>query len=164
MSDLTYRVIAVDPGKMSGIAAYSTATHTLGYIGEHDFHGICAQLRRELESARLWGEIPVVVVEKFIMTGGAKTPAPWSLEVTGALRYITWSDDAGTEFNDTQKPDDAKVLITDEVLKSLNAWRPTPDGHQNDAIRHVFRYLIGRGWCTRSVLQCILDLAGREQE
>lgn len=162
MGDLHHRVIGVDPGKLSGFASYTTRTHSLVNYGELDFHGICRVVRSELESATMWGEIPVVVVEQYIMTGGAKTPSPWSLRVTGALEYITNNFDAGVEFDDTQKPDDAKVLVTDEVLKSLGLHRPTAGGHQNDAIRHVFRKMFARHWCTNSQLRYILDLAGRE--
>jgi len=58
----------------------------------------------------------------------------------GAMRLI--ADHGGVQFV-RQTPAQAKSFATDDKLRKLGWFSPTPGGHANDATRHLLVYLAG---------------------
>lgn len=85
--------------------------------------------RRELEV--------IFVIERYIINSKI-TPAPWSLETTGLIRYFSAHYQIPLYF---QGPSEVKNLIKDPVIKKAGLWSPSEGGHQADAIRHALYFL-----------------------
>lgn len=126
------KVVAVDPGKVSGVAVA-------------DLPSLRAPAGAELPglySTVSWveNEQPeAVVCESFIPRPGAKSWQPDALETIGALRYLALLH--GWEF-ELQSPADAKKFSTNEKLKKLHWYVPGGEGHANDARRHLLLYAV----------------------
>ena len=80
-----------------------------------------------------------VACESFIPRPGVRTWQPDALEVIGALRYVCYRRGASFEL---QSPADAKRFSTNEKLKKLGWYHPTPGGHANDGLRHLLLALV----------------------
>jgi hypothetical protein len=138
-------IIAVDPGKVSGIATWDG--ERLESWQEPTWFAI----------DRIWGllednapptlsappqMIEAIVCESYVITASTlrKTRGEnWSLESIGALRWMARRH--SVEFV-LQTPADAKRFADDVKLKAAAGWyRPTPGGHANDAARHLMTYL-----------------------
>jgi hypothetical protein len=134
-------VLAVDPGKKTGLSLYaqgseSLLTNELSFPETDEFvESVC----------QMHGEQLAVVCEKFTITAqtAKNTQAPWSLEEIGVCRYLAHK--YGCEFASLQAPSSAKTFSTDARLKALGWWTPGK-GHANDATRHLLLYLAGHGW------------------
>lgn len=133
-------VLAIDPGKMSGLSFWQVGHKTPLHSLELDFHETC-KLSAKLMHA--WGSRLVVVSESFIITKetAKKTPQTWSLEIIGVLRYFSWY--YGCQFF-LQTPSQAKMFATNEKLRRLDWWHVGGAGHANDAHRHLLTFVIQR--------------------
>jgi len=129
------RVLAVDPGKMSGIAFIARPNDDDPPI----INEFPAMKSVKMAEQYLGTNLDFVVCESFIPRPGAGTWQPDALEVIGALRYLCWRCEVPFEL---QSPADAKRFSTDEKLKKLGWYTPTPDGHANDAQRHLLLGLV----------------------
>lgn len=129
-------IIAVDPGKVTGIATLSDEIFTswqeqtwyavdrIWHILEHSTSGVDA-----------------IVCESYTITAATlrKTRGEnWSLESIGALRWMARRK--GVEFT-LQAPADAMGFADDKKLKKLGWYQPTPGGHATDAARHLLLYI-----------------------
>lgn len=127
------RILAVDPGNMTGMAflgGFEALTPNEPKTWE-----LPALEATQLCDAILDDYIEILVVcESFIPRPGAGTFQPDAMYTIGALRYLALKHRAGFEL---QSPADAKKFSTDKKLKSLGWHTPTPDGHANDALRHL---------------------------
>lgn len=147
-------ILAVDPGKASGLALFSLET------GEEPIL-IWAQECQQEEYAKpirsTLAEYPnaLVVCERFIINAqtAKKTQAPYSLEQIGILRQCLM--DAGRNADDIifQSPSDAKAMFDNPKLKKLEYWFVGGDGHALDAIRHALLQCVKLGWIPRRLLQ-----------
>lgn len=77
------------------------------------------------------------VCESFQMTP-AKSPAPWSLETIGLIRY--WANKYGIELK-MYAPSEHKSLVSNDVIKRAGFWVPGQQ-HAMDAARLSIYYLI----------------------
>lgn len=135
------RILAIDPGKTTGWAAFDRVEETFD-SGQTDFKETCELLRTCTEQ---WKTELHVVSESFIITLQTvkNTQAPWSLELIGVARYFS-------QFNceedlSLQMPSAAKRFSSDMRLKDLG-WFVPGKGHANDAARHLLLFLGTHGW------------------
>lgn len=122
------RILSLDPGKTTGVASvHDDAIVT----GEFDWRQLCVQLQRLVQV------VDLVVAERFTINQRTvrNTQAPWSLEVIGAVRYVTGLQPFPVPF-ELQSPADAKTFATDAKLRERGWWTPGKP-HANDAARHA---------------------------
>lgn len=134
---------AFDPGLMTGWCHLSIHQGEVGVFncGETDHIGIGNMLydNPALTAAVNRKELSVnFVIERYIINA-KNTPAPWSLETIGLVRYFAAHYQIPLHL---QGSSEAKLLIKDEVIKRAGLWRPSKDGHQMDSVRHALYYLI----------------------
>lgn len=140
--------LALDPGKKSGWATYEHDTRTFR-SGEADFAETCKILLEPRKDEQFGIQVlPYemdIVCESFIITVNTakNTQATWSLELIGVARMC--SELWGLQPLTLQQPASAKRMVSDEMLRSLDWYRPGR-GHANDAARHLGLYLLSRGW------------------
>lgn len=124
------RVVAVDPGKATGIARVNIVNGQIkvGPWGlEVDDTVVAAQWVRN--------ERPdLIVVENFVPRGGAKTWQPDALHLIGMLKYIAHIQDCAITL---QSPADAKRWSSDAKLKQVGWWEVSKSDHVRDALRHL---------------------------
>lgn len=124
-------VLGIDPGKMTGFAAYDLQAHELTSSWQADVHGAYASLEPWVPSSRL------VAIERFVITGGTakmgRGQENWSMELIGVARYLAFRADVQLLL---QGAGDAKKFAPDARLKSIGWWNAGHD-HANDAARHV---------------------------
>jgi hypothetical protein len=135
------RVIAVDPGKATGIALWTGESGDKSIPFAHTYqlqHSLCSWvdivLQQQVSETH-------VVCEAYTITGATlkKTRQNYSLEIIGALRYLAWKFEATFAL---QTPADAKRLSTNDRLAALG-WLRRPlaaEDHANDALRHLLLY------------------------
>ena len=134
-------ILALDPGKKTGWAAYDFTTKRF-VSGEGDFitsarraHAIAAEHNDELS----------IVSESFTITVNTakNTQATWSLELIGVYRYLSLA--YCREDLTLQAPAAAKRFSSDDRLRAMG-WYTPGKGHANDAARHLMLYLVTRKW------------------
>jgi hypothetical protein len=141
-------VLAVDPGKATGMALFSLQKGqdpVLEWSGEFQQHEYASPIRASL--ATVQGELEVVC-ERFTINAQTvkNSQAPYSLEQIGILKQCLM--DAGRPADDIyfQSPADAKAMFSNEKLKKLGYWHKGGEGHALDAIRHGLLRCIKAGW------------------
>jgi hypothetical protein len=147
--------VAVDPGKVSGIAVLAEHELPLTELAvprapataELDHRETVTYLRRLIGRANLRADEPIsldIVVEKFTISDRTvKTKQDHTaLDIIGWLRseYTTAPTDAMWDLYE-QTPVQAKKFSTDAKLHQLGWYRRTEGGHANDASRHLLRHL-----------------------
>lgn len=143
-------VLAVDPGKMTGVAYLDRETNDFKSY-ELDFDATCAFA--EKMSVALGTDL-LIVSESFIITvqTAKNTQAPWSLELIGVLRFLS------RRFTEQdivlQSPSTAKRFSSDERLKQMG-WHVPGKGHANDAARHLLLVCATRGWLPDETLRLL---------
>ena len=138
-------ILALDPGKTSGWAAYNCETREFK-SGQTDYDETCRMLvnMSAFEQPLLHTEVDIVSESFIITVNTAKnTQATWSLELIGVARMV--SRRYGGQELVLQSPSAAKRLMSDELLKALE-WYVPGKGHANDAARHLGLFLMSRGW------------------
>ena len=125
-------IIAVDPGKTTGIAVYDATNKSL--IGTEQI----GDLYDTITYIEDW-MYTTIVCESYTITPATmkKSRQNYSLEMIGVLRYLTQKHDAKFLL---QTPAAAKSFSTDDKLKRLDWYVPGQD-HANDALRHLLLYL-----------------------
>lgn len=150
-------VIAVDPGKTTGIAVFSREPGqepVLEASGEYTLWNVVNELYGSIFFARDKGVTPDIVCERFIINAQTvkNSQAPFSLEMIGILKYIVYSSSLDPEKIIFQSPADAKKMFPNEALKKLGYWKSGTDGHDKDAMRHGLIRLVKLGWVPRALL------------
>lgn len=140
-------VLAVDPGKVTGLATWSRRPAN-GFpalqSAELDFDGalrVCAGWLSQR------ADDPVLVVCERYDTGDRRGAAHrgtvhWPLETVGVLRWLC-SGRPGHDF-EVQGRAEAKGFVRTEHLKALGLHRVTAGGHADDAMRHLLRAMAVR--------------------
>lgn len=147
---MTYYVLAVDPGKATGIALFSReegSDPVLEWSKE-----VQAEEFAEAVRSVLWApekrEHLDIVCERFIINAQTvrNSQAPYSLEQIGILKQCLL--DSGRPMDDIyfQSPADAKSMFDNPKLKKLGYWHVGGEGHALDAIRHGLLKLVKTGW------------------
>jgi hypothetical protein len=146
----TGRVVAIDPGLVTGICAVDMVLGDDGNrrlvvaaSAETDF----LRTGRMLQTLLLESdpETTGIVMERFTITAktAKNSQAPWSLEVIGMCRWIA-DEQFGGRFGEIvmQGPAEAKRMIPNELLRAAEVWHVGGAGHANDALRHaVYRFV-----------------------
>ena len=126
------RVLAIDPGNVTGVAYFDTS------LGEPDsWEDEPFEVINYVED--LTATLDAVVCESFIPRPGAYSWQPEALYTIGAVRYVCRRE--GVTFV-LQSPADAKRFSTNEKLKRLGWYSPTTGGHSNDALRHLLLFSV----------------------
>lgn len=147
------RVIAVDPGKMTGLACFSLVAGeepVMEWTAEVDEDTFAIPIRHELA---LYPHLEVIC-ERFVITAqtAKNSQAPFSLELIGVLKQCIRDQGRPVSSIYFQKPADAMNLYPNEALKKLHYWHKGGKDHANDAIRHALLYLSGNGWMPSRLL------------
>jgi len=150
----TDRVLAIDPGKLSGLAWMHQCDGKI-YLDdsqEADSDEIIPVIRPYLAEWRPLeeGSQPLrLVVERFTINAGTtqkSQEASWALRTIGAVEQALRDVDYPLPAIAWQKPAEAKTAFTNDKLKSLGLWHRGGEGHALDAIRHGTLYLAKVGW------------------
>jgi hypothetical protein len=140
-------VLAVDPGKATGIALFSHQTGGEPVL-EWSIEVQQEDYAKPLRDALLDHPAAEVVCERFTINAQTvrNSQAPYSLEQIGILRQCLL--DSGRAADDIyfQSPADAKAMFDNKNLKKLEYWHRGGEGHALDAIRHGLLRLVKTGW------------------
>jgi hypothetical protein len=128
------RVVAVDPGKITGVAVgvFGTERHV-------EAHELAPMDAVGMVDGLLSQGVAAVACESFTPRPGARTWQPDALDVIGALRWVCHVHNTRLL---QQSPADAKSFSTNEKLARLGWRRPTKGGHADDALRHLLLFAI----------------------
>jgi len=150
-------VLAVDPGKVTGMALFSFeigSEPVLEWSDELEQQDIAEALRGILWNPTVRPNLEVAC-ERFIINAQTvrNSQAPYSLEVIGILKQCL--QDNGRAMDDIyfQPPSEAMGMFTNEKLKKLEYWHRGGKGHALDAIRHALLRLVKTGWKPIKLLQ-----------
>lgn len=143
-------ILAVDPGKVSGVALISLETGSepvLEWSGEVEQVDFSVPLREFLWAPEIKNNLDVVC-ERFIINAQTvrNSQSPFSLEQIGILKQCLIDAKRSTDEIIFQSPADAKALFPNQALKTLNCWHKGGEGHALDAIRHALLRAVKLGW------------------
>jgi len=147
---MTHYIVAVDPGKTTGLALFEwelSEEPILSETYEVDFQEYANTLRKFFDS---YGDKEGfhVVCERFTINAqtAKKSQSPFSLEKIGVLKQIMLDYGHTTDSLNMQSPADAKAMFDNTKLKKLEYWHRGGEGHALDAIRHGLLYMVKLGW------------------
>lgn len=129
--------VALDPGLTSGLAVYHWPK---GHFASEQVEGRF-DLYKRLNTMMASGFQMEFVLERFTINSQtfAKSPQYDALYIIGHVEAVCYA--SGIPFA-LQTPTQAKAFSTDDKLKKLGWYKPTPGGHANDAARHLLRWLV----------------------
>lgn len=127
------KVLAIDPGKKTGWAVWVD--------GELIEYGETEHYEWLDEFFSYYGPTDLVVCEDYLITQATlkKSRQLWSLYQIGVFDWLCRRRKIPFE---KQTPAAAKTFSTDDRLKKLGWYYPSPGGHQNDALRHLVLGLV----------------------
>lgn len=128
------RIIAVDPGNMTGVAMADLPDGKPESWEIGDAMTAVNFVKHK--------QADLIVVEDFRPRPGIRTWQPDALHIIGALRFVAW--ETNTELV-LQQPSDAKRFSTNDKLDRIKWYHPTEGGHANDAMRHLMLAGVKRG-------------------
>lgn len=151
-------ILAVDPGKKSGIASFTYVKGEDPEIvesGEHLMEDYDFPILNTLRNARLFEAEVSIVCERFTINAQTvkNSQAPFSLEQIGILKYLVRSEGFDIDKIIFQSPSDAKRMFPNEALKKLGYWHRGGEGHALDAIRHGLLHAVKLGWVPSKLLE-----------
>lgn len=132
------RIFGVDPGLATGWCLYDVHEQTVK-LEESDPQSF---YRHAQDAIEMW-QADIIVCESFIITPATakKTQQPWSLELIGVLRFLSWQCSVTFQL----QPPSIKPYVTNPMLKAAGWWLPGSAGHAHDAARHVAFYCAQNG-------------------
>lgn len=127
-------LVGVDPGKVTGVAIwwdpnFYTVIPPLDVAEVESSTSVVAVIRRMLDGHR-----PNLILVERCRQNPRKTNQPEAVEVSGAVRSLAEELHVRCVY---QSPSPAKRLGTTDVLKRIDWYNSTPDGHANAAAGHV---------------------------
>ena len=130
-------VFGLDPGLASGFIVAEVEAEGRSVLevydwGEYPQLAVCARLEEALPT------LDVVVCELWRPRGGALKFQPYSLEIIGTARWLTYK--AGVEF--VLQPPAVKEVYRRNVMDQFPAVGRGKAGHARDALAHVI------GWAS----------------
>lgn len=137
---MTKYILGIDPGLKTGLCLIDSSdpeNPSLVWSKEVDIPEFYEIVPDAIASYR---DNLTVVCENFIITVSTakKSPAPWSLELIGLVRYLTYTSKVPLKLQD---PND-RTISTHPMIQHFGLWHKGGDGHAVQAIRHVFGYLL----------------------
>ena len=143
-------ILAVDPGKATGLAVFSYVKGEEPIMLESfeaQFETYAPWIRRWL-GERVDYDFVHIICERFTINAQTvkNSQAPYSLEEIGVLKQILLDEGMDPESIKFQSPADAKAMWDNPKLKKLEYWHKGGEGHALDAIRHGLLYMIKLGW------------------
>lgn len=147
VSSLIKYVIAVDPGKATGVAllSYSDAMDNPSLLGSYEVqpHEFAPRIRNLIGQMHLDDDF-AIVCERFTINAQTvrNSQAPYSLEQIGVLKQTMRDNSIDENTIVWQTPADAKSLFPNPALKKVGTWHVGGEGHANDAIRHGLLYMV----------------------
>lgn len=144
-------ILAVDPGKASGICTFSIEPGqepVLESSGEYQMREYALPIYTAIRYARNF-DFPIdVVCERFIINAQTvrNSQAPYSLEQIGILKHIMLDCEIDPDNLIFQSPSDAKKMFPNEALKKLGYWHKGGEGHALDSMRHGLLRMVKTGW------------------
>lgn len=158
MSTNIRHILAVDPGKATGMALFSYTNGQepeIVWSLEVQQEEYAAPIRAALDAAKMMDIDIDVVCERFTINAQTvkNTQAPYSLEQIGILKQCLLDVDRKTTDIYFQSPADAKAMFDNPKLKKLEYWHVGGEGHALDAIRHGLLHIIRLGWKPVRLLQ-----------
>lgn len=154
-------ILAVDPGKTSGVALVlwnggSDDKPQLVVSEEVTAETYASVIESALLTAGFDSEKIIVVCERFVINQQTvrNSQAPYSLEQIGVLKQLCRVSRFAPPPEDIkfQAPVDAKNMFPNPALKKLEIWHKGGEGHALDAIRHALLALTRQGWVPRALL------------
>jgi hypothetical protein len=144
-------VLAVDPGKASGIALFKKEDGQdpeLIWSGEYQQDEYARPIRQALAEAVMQGITIEIACERFTINAQTvkNAQSPYSLEQIGILKQCMMDIGISAETLNMQAPSDAKALFPNPALKKLGYWHKGGEGHALDAIRHGLLRFVKTGW------------------
>lgn len=148
------RVLAVDPGKLTGAALMVRLGDEVSIIWSAELNVYSTSGAEKLRSEiKGWDQhddtLLRVVIEKFTITpetGRKSQEASWALRTTGAVELMCVEAGYPLDAIVWQTPAAAKNAFPNPKLKRLGLWHRGGAGHALDAIRHASLYLVTSGW------------------
>ena len=146
---MTAYLLALDPGKASGVSLLDITDFDdikIVWTKELEQWETCSGIDNLCQGAARDEYVLEIVCESFHVTSetAKKSPAMWSSEIIGAVRYFCQRD--GIRFT-LQTPNAAKTFTDNARLRALGLWHKGGAGHANDSLRHAVLYLVEkRGW------------------
>ncbi len=126
------KIIAIDPGKVSGFATYDVITmNSFNVVEHHPPMAVVGGVETILqETTDHW----LVSVERYDINNRTPSNQRDALNIIGALTYLEYK-----YVNITLRLQNRaeRMKITDTMLKSLGWYKSTKGGHGNDAARHL---------------------------
>lgn len=125
------RVLGLDPGKLSGCVDFRSPVDIRWF-----------ELPQQDTMLWLWeearrGDVHAIVCETWKPRGGARTFQPFSLELIGWARGLSWLYDVPLVMQDPA----IKVKLHDRAVKEFPEVGRGGGGHARDAMAHVLFYL-----------------------
>jgi hypothetical protein len=133
-------IISVDPGNVTGMdlmlinAGESKHRETV----EVPYGRVGVQLREWDRALSGWHDPVHIAVEKYVMTPGVKTAQPNALMVMGVTEDMALMHDWKHFY---YPPKTCKTIGSDGMLKKINWYEKTKDGHLNDARRVTITHM-----------------------
>jgi hypothetical protein len=151
-------ILAVDPGKASGIALFELKLNqepNLIWSGEYQMKEYAKPIREAIAMSYVQGSPIQVVCERFIINAQTvrNSQAPYSLEQIGILKQTMLDEGLDPDSIFFQSPSDAKGMFDNTKLKKLEYWHRSGEGHALDAIRHGLLRCVKLGWKPMRLLQ-----------
>jgi hypothetical protein len=154
-------ILAVDPGKTSGIAMLTWSgipdeKPELVVSEEVTVETYASVIESSLLTAGFDAEKIIVACERFVINQQTvrNSQAPYSLEQIGVLKHLCRVARFAPPPEEIkfQAPVDAKNMFPNPALKKLEIWHKGGEGHALDAIRHALLALTRQGWIPRALL------------
>lgn len=125
-------IIAIDPGNVTGVATYEGTTFDSFEIDE------IGKVYSYLWDVKARAD--VIIIEKFTInpTTHKKSRQSDPLMIIGFVDGLTYLHRIPLTYFTPAK---AKSFATDDKLRAVGWWRPTPGGHANDAARHLLTFI-----------------------
>ena len=136
------KLVAVDPGKMTGIAELDQEGH---FWSEEEPTWLAVEYLHD-QLRRFGGSsVALLVCEAYVISARTlkATRQYEALESIGALRYLAGRADVPFKL---VTPAASKRLATDDKLRHLGWYDPSRGGHKNDAARVLLVAALEHGW------------------
>lgn len=129
-------IVGVDPGKVTGLAAWRFRDTVGLYLTPERQEVSANDVTRVLRLMLRFERPTLLACERFIKATGGRpqTAQPDADRVIGAVRSLADELVVRCVY---QSPGPAKRVAPDRLLRQLGWYTRTPDGHANDACRHV---------------------------